>query len=32
LAAKKKVTPLDVPLAEIHQLLAKHDAIIPGEK
>jgi hypothetical protein len=32
LAAKKNTTPLDVPLAEIHQLLAKHDAIIPGEK
>jgi hypothetical protein len=31
LAAKKNTTPLEVPLAEIHQLLAKHGAIIPGK-
>ncbi len=32
LAAKKKTTPLEVPLAEIHQLLAKHGAIIPSKE
>jgi len=31
LAAKGRVTPLDVPLGEIHNLLRKHGAIIPGE-
>ena len=30
LAAKKNTTPLEVPLAEIHQLLAQHGAIIPS--
>ncbi len=30
LAAKQGTTPLDVPLAEIHQLLAQHGAIIPS--
>ena len=29
LAAKNGTTPLDVPLAEIHQLLVQHEAIIP---
>ena len=32
LAAKKGTTPLEVPIAEIHQLLAQHGAIIPGKE
>jgi hypothetical protein len=32
LAAEKGVTPLQVPLPEIHQLLMKHGAIIPTNK
>jgi len=31
LAAEGGTTPLEVPLAEIHQLLRKHGAIIPGK-
>jgi hypothetical protein len=31
LAAKGGTSPLDVPLAEIHALLARHGAIIPGK-
>ena len=31
LAAKTGTTPLDVPLTEIHRLLAEHGAIIPGK-
>jgi hypothetical protein len=31
LAAKSGTTPLDVPLAEIHNLLRNHGAIIPGD-
>ena len=31
LACQLKVTPLDVPLAEIHKLLRTHGAIIPGD-
>jgi hypothetical protein len=31
LAAQSGTTPLKVPLSEIHDLLRKHDAIIPGE-
>jgi hypothetical protein len=31
LAAKHGVTPLDVPLKEIHDLLRTHNAIIPGD-
>ena len=31
LAAKKRTTPLKVPLAEIHALLKEHGAIVPGK-
>jgi hypothetical protein len=31
LAAKKGVTPLEVPLKEIHDLLRAHGAIVPGD-
>jgi hypothetical protein len=31
LAVKSNTTPLDVPLDEIHDLLRKHGAIIPGD-
>jgi hypothetical protein len=31
LAAKQGVTPLDVPLKEIHALLREHGAIVPGD-
>lgn len=31
LAAKRGITPLEVPLAEIHKLLREHGAIIPGK-
>jgi hypothetical protein len=31
LAAKSGTTPLEVPLAEIHQLLREHGAIVPGK-
>ncbi len=31
LAAQRGTTPLEVPLAEIHDLLRSHDAIIPGD-
>lgn len=31
LAAKKGISPLEVPLPEIHNLLREHGAIIPGE-
>lgn len=31
LAAKAGITPLDVPLKEIHDLLRQHGAIIPGD-
>jgi len=31
LAAKGEITPLDVPLTEIHNLLARHGAIIPSK-
>jgi len=30
LAVEKGTTPLNVPLAEIHKLLRKHDAIVPA--
>jgi len=30
LAALRKTTPLKVPLAEIHGLLRKHGAVVPG--
>ena len=32
LAAQRGTTPLEVPLAEIHQLLREHGAIIPGKE
>ena len=32
LAAKKGVSPLEVPLGEIHELLEEHGAIVPGRK
>ena len=31
LAAKNGITPLDVSLAEIHELLLEHGAIVPGK-
>jgi len=30
LAAQKNTTPLKVPLKQIHGMLRKHEAIIPG--
>ena len=32
MAAKKGVSPLEVPLGEIHELLEEHGAIVPGRK
>ena len=31
LAAKAGITPLDVPLKDLHDLLRVHGAIIPGD-